>query len=44
MTFDEMVGKVLDIFPDALFHDGEDGEIVILTGSVLKNNQLESIN
>jgi hypothetical protein len=44
MTFDEMVAQVLPIFPDALFHDGDEGEIVILTGSVLRNNKLEPIN
>lgn len=32
MTFDEMVGNVLQLFPEALFHDAEDGEIVISTG------------
>jgi hypothetical protein len=33
MTFDEMVGKVLNIFPNALFDEvSETGEITISTG------------
>lgn len=33
MTFDEMVAKVLPIFPDAIFDEVEGtGEIVISTG------------
>lgn len=31
MTFDELVAKVLPIFPDAIF-DEVDGEIIISTG------------
>jgi len=26
MKFDEMLGKVLEIFPEALFHDDETGD------------------
>lgn len=33
MTFDEMVGKVLNIFPNALFDEVEGtGEILVSTG------------
>jgi hypothetical protein len=32
MNFDEMLSKVLEIFPDAEAHEGFDGEIVIATG------------
>ncbi len=32
MTFDEMLGKVLELFPEALFHDEENGEVIISTG------------
>lgn len=38
MTFDEMVGKILEIFPDALFSEDHSGEINISTGMTLKNN------
>jgi len=40
MKFDEMVGGVLQLFPEALFHDGEDGEVVISTGFRLVNDEL----
>lgn len=40
MQFNEMARKVLDIFPDALFHDGEDGEVIISTGFKLINDNL----
>lgn len=40
MKFDEMVGSVLQLFPEALFHDGEDGEVVISTGFRLVNDEL----
>jgi hypothetical protein len=40
MKFDEMVGKVLDLFPEAFFHEGEDGEVVISTGFRLVNDEL----
>ena len=40
MKFDEMVGSVLQLFPEALFHEGEDGEVVISTGFRLVNNEL----
>ena len=33
MTFDEMVAKVLPIFPDAIFDEDEIGELVISTVS-----------
>jgi len=33
MTFDEAVKRVLEIFPNALFDDSVDGEILISTGS-----------
>ena len=40
MTFDEMVGKVLELFPEALFHDDETGEVVISTGFRLIKDEL----
>lgn len=40
MTFDEMLGKVLELFPEALFHDEENGEVIISTGFRLVNNEL----
>jgi hypothetical protein len=40
MKFDEMLGKVLEIFPEALFHDDETGEVVISTGFRLVNDEL----
>ena len=40
MKFDEMVGSVLQLFPEALFHDDETGEIVISTGFRLVNEEL----
>jgi len=40
MTFDEMVSKVLEIFPDALFSEDLEGEINISTGTILKNNNV----
>lgn len=40
MTFDEMLGKVLELFPEALFHDEENGEIIISTGFRLVNSEL----
>lgn len=40
MKFDEMLGKVLEIFPEALFHDDETGEVVISTGFRLEGDNL----
>jgi hypothetical protein len=40
MTFDEMLGSVLQLFPEALFHDDETGEIVISTGFRLEGDNL----
>ena len=40
MEFNEMLGKVLQIFPEALFHDGEDGEVIISTGFRLEGDNL----
>jgi|APGre2960657404_1045060.scaffolds.fasta_scaffold134744_3 hypothetical protein len=40
MTFDEMLGKVLELFPEALFHDEENGEVIISTGFRLVNDEL----
>ena len=43
MNFDEMVAQVLPIFPDAIFDEGFEGEVVIATGFRLNNGQLERI-
>lgn len=40
MTFDEMVAQVLPIFPNALFDEGSEGEVVISTGMRLDNDNL----
>ena len=41
MNFDEMVAKVLPIFPDAIFDEHMDnGELIISTGFRLSNNEL----
>jgi|TARA_R110000744_G_scaffold7113_3_gene24379 hypothetical protein len=32
MTMDELMQKILDICPEALFTEGEEGEIIIETG------------
>jgi hypothetical protein len=40
MTFDEMLGKVLELFPEAIFHDEENGEVIISTGFRLVNDEL----
>lgn len=40
MTFDEMVKKVLPLFPDAIFGEDGLGEITISTGFRLSNNEL----
>ena len=40
MKFDEMVGKVLVLFPEALFHQEENGEVVISTGFRLVKDEL----
>jgi hypothetical protein len=40
MKFDEMLERVLEIFPEALFHDDEKGEVVISTGFRLVNDEL----
>ena len=40
MNFDEMVGKVLEVFPNAIFHDDELGEVIISTGLKLSDNEL----
>ena len=40
MTFDEMVGSVLQLFPEALFHNDESGEVVISTGFRLVKDEL----
>ena len=40
MKFDEMLGKVLELFPEALFHDEENGEVIISTGFRLVNDEL----
>jgi hypothetical protein len=40
MTFDEMVAQVLPIFPNALFDEGNEGEVVISTGMRLDNDTL----
>lgn len=40
MTFDEMVAKVLPIFPNAIFDEDEIGELVISTGMRLDNDNL----
>jgi hypothetical protein len=40
MKFDEMLEKVLEIFPEALFHDDETGEVIISTGFRLVNDEL----
>ena len=42
MTFDEMVAKILPIFPNAEFSE-VDGEIVISTFSKLVNNNVEAM-
>ena len=42
MTFDEMVAKILPIFPNAEFAE-VDGEIVISTFSKLVNDNVEAI-
>jgi hypothetical protein len=44
MDFDELLAKVLPIFPDALFSEGHEGEVVIATGLRLNNGQLERIS
>lgn len=33
-----MVGKILEVFPDAVFSEDHTGEINISTGATLKNN------
>ena len=40
MTFDEMVGKVLNIFPNALFDEEVTGEIIISTGIRIVDDQV----
>ena len=40
MNFDEIMGKVLQIFPDAIFAEDELGEVTISTGFTLSNNKL----
>ena len=40
MTFDEMVAQVLPLFPDALFSEGENGEVVVATGLRLSDGKL----
>lgn len=40
MNFDEMAGKVLEFFPNAIFAQDELGEITISTGFTLSNNEL----
>lgn len=32
MTTNELIQAVLDIMPDALFDEGDDGEVIINTG------------
>lgn len=34
MTMTELIHAVLDIMPDAVFDEGENGEIIIATGLV----------
>jgi hypothetical protein len=43
MTFDEMVAKVLPIFPAAIFGEDELGEVTISTGFRLVNDNLVSM-
>ena len=40
MTFDEMVARVLPIFPEAIFDEDEIGELVISTGFRLVDDEL----
>lgn len=40
MTFSEMVAKVLPIFPNAMFEEGPNGELMLATGLRLKNGDV----
>ena len=44
MTFDEMMSKVLNLFPDALVNERINGEIFIETGMKIADDRLVTMD